>query len=318
MMVSRVGLRCVMAGLVVSLAACAGQPVTPGSLPGVSSVAQPTALALGLKGSKQNLLYVSTNLKSTPDLLIYTYPLGRFKERTDKSLKVPAGECADRKGNVYVTNQDSSGSSSSVLEYAHAGTRPIKTLTVNGSAAECSVDRTSGDLAVISSRLAVFRDAHGSPTYYAFPSGFDSVACDYDDKGNLFVNGVAKLKPHRAALLKLPAGHRHFETIDTPPIMEAHPPGHVRWDGKYLAMGDGYSSLYQLEVNGTKAKTVGIIGLYGSANLLSLWIADGFVVGGNFGSSTVMIWNYPGGGQPSKVLPKTGRGDGVTVSVVPK
>jgi hypothetical protein len=307
-----------MAGLAVSLAACGGQPIASGSLPGISSVAQSDVLALGLKGSKQNLLYVSSNVKSRPNLLVYTFPVGRFEKKTDKSpLIMPAGECADRRGHIYVTNQNSSPSSSTVLVYDHATTRPFKTLTVNGSAAECSVDRASGDLAVISSSLAVFRAARGKPTYYPFPKSFDQVACDYDSKGNLFVDGVTKLDEKRAALLELPAGHSQFEKIAVPPIAETGSPGRVRWDGKNVVVGDGYSTLYQLEVTGTKAKEVGTIQLYGSANLFSFWISDGFVVGSNLGNPTVMIWNYPGGGQPSRVLQRTGRGAGVAESVRP-
>ncbi|HEY6326958.1 MAG TPA: hypothetical protein VIW73_10665 [Candidatus Cybelea sp.] len=59
-------------------------------------------------------------------------------------LKYPAGECADRPGNVYVAEfygQD-------VVEYAHAGASRIKTLAAPGFPLGCSIDPTTGNLAV--------------------------------------------------------------------------------------------------------------------------------------------------------------------------
>jgi hypothetical protein len=318
MMVLGVGRRCLTAGLVILLAAC-GQSLTQGSPPVVSSGAGPSALGLGNDASEQNLLYVSSLQKSNANVLIYTYPKGRFKTKVKKSaLTFPHGECAGRGGYVFVTNGSSNPSSSSILEYAHAGTTPIKTLNVNGSAEQCSVDPKTGDLAVVSTQLAIFPHAHGTPTYYPFPKGFDRVACDYDNKGNLFVDGVTKLNQSRAALIEFPAGGSTFQTIKMPPISETSTRGGVRWDGKDLAISNGASTVYLLKISGTKAKSVGAAQLYGSAGMASFWIAGGNIVGANSLNPTVMIWVYPAGGQPAKVLHSTGRGDGVAVSVSPQ
>lgn len=313
-----VGRRCLTAGLVILLAACAGQSLVQGP-PVVSSGARTSALGLGNDTSEQNLLYVSSLQNSNPNVLIYTYPKGRFKTKVDKSaLTFPHGECADRRGHVFVTNGTSNPSSSGILEYAHAGKTPIKTLSVNGSADQCAVDPTTQNLAVVSTQLAIFRRAHRTPTYYPFPNGFVRVACDYDGKGNLFVDGVTKLNRSRAALFELPAGGSGFERIKMPPVSETATPGGVRWDGKNLAISNGASTIFLLKISGTNAKNVGAAQFYGSAGMASFWIAGGDIVGANSLNPTVMIWAYPAGGQPFKVLHQTGRGAGVAVSISPQ
>jgi hypothetical protein len=319
MMVLRIGRRCLTAGLVVLLAACGGQSLTQGSLPGVSSGAQPGVVALGHNGSKQDLLYISSIENSNPNVFVYTYPKGRLKTKVDKSaLTFPHGECADRRGHVYVTNESSNPSSTAILEYAHGGIEPIRTLTVNDSADQCSVDPTTGNLAVVSRQLAIFRAARGTPTYYPFPAGFERSACDYDNKGNLFVNGVTRRDPSHAALIELPAGGSTFARIKMPPISDSGSRGEVRWDGKDLALGDGINSIFILKISETTARNVGIAQLYGGAEVESMWIQSGDIVGANFANRSVMIWAYPAGGQPFKVLNSVGRGDGVAVSLAPK
>lgn len=312
MMQSGVGRICVTAGLIVLLTACGAQSLVQGSPP----VLQTDASALSSPdASGQNFLYVSSIEGSKVNVLIYTYPKGRYKEDVQKAgLVFPHGECADKRGHVYVTNESSDSSSSEVLEYAHGGTAPIRTLSVSGPADQCAVDAITGDLAVASSDLAIFRAAHGKPTYHAFPTGFEHAACDYDDKGNLFVDGVMKRVPSRAALAELPARSRDFVKVKMPDISEAKVPGDVRWDGKDLALGDGVNSIYRLAVSGAKAQVVGIVQLYGGSDVESMWIEDGDIVGANNSSRTVMIWAYPAGGQPIRVLNSVGRGDGVAVS----
>jgi hypothetical protein len=316
MMLFGVGRRSLTAGLIVFLAACAGQSITTGAPPALESGTSALRFAPG--ASPQDLLYISSIENSKPNVLIYTYPNGRFKRRVDKAaLILPHGECADKRGDVYVTN-GSSDSSSTLIEYGHGGVQPIRTLTVNGSATQCSVDQMTGDLAVISSHLAIFRAARGKPTYYRYPAGFEQAACDYDDKGNLFIDGLTKQSPARAALIELTAGKGAFAKVKMPDIGEARVPGDVRWDGKDLALGDGVNTIFRLAVTGDKAKEVGSVQLYGGADVESIWIADGDIVGANFLNRSVMIWGYPGGGQPLKVLNSVGRGDGVAVSLPPR
>src|SRR5580704_1128033 len=57
----------------------------------------------------------------------------------------PTGECADAAGNVYIVDH----STSKIYEYAHGGTKAIKTLDDSASSPDgCSVDHNTGNLAV--------------------------------------------------------------------------------------------------------------------------------------------------------------------------
>jgi hypothetical protein len=317
MMLSGVGRLCLTAGLIVLLTACGGQSGTalaPAALePGAS------ASNVSPDAKQQDLLYISTVANSKANVLIYTYPKGRYKERVNTTgLTFPRGECTDKRGNVYVTNESSDSSSSSILEYAHGDKQPKRTLKVDGAADRCAVDPATGNLAVVSSELAVFRAARGKPTYLAYPTGFRSSACDYDGKGNLFVNGVRKQSPSRAVLYEIPADGHNFAKVSLPPIPEAKVPGDVRWDGTDLALGDGGSSIYRLAIRDRKATDVGIVQMYGAAGVQSFAIADDDIVAANSASRTAMIWAYPAGGQPFKVFYGVGNSVGVAVSLAHK
>jgi len=59
------------------------------------------------------------------------------------------GLCVDAQGNVFVpTWQGESGTRGYVYEFAHGGSTPIATLSDPGGAFGCSVDLTTGNLAV--------------------------------------------------------------------------------------------------------------------------------------------------------------------------
>ncbi len=57
------------------------------------------------------------------------------------------GSCSDKFGNVFVT-QHSTSHAGNVIEFAHAGTSAIATLSDSGTATACSYDRTTGRIAV--------------------------------------------------------------------------------------------------------------------------------------------------------------------------
>ncbi len=103
--------------------------------------------------------------------------------------------CTDDHGDVFMTEiVDSTGR---IVEYAHGGTHPIATLTDPGYPMGCSVDPTTGDLAVAnfatssqSGGLAIYKSATGNPTSFTDPSFHTYSFCGYDDQGNLFVDGI--------------------------------------------------------------------------------------------------------------------------------
>lgn len=140
----------------------------------------------------QDLLYLSGYANSVAALYLYTYPQGlHVKTITGYPLIALRGECADASGHVYVVN--ASGSNSQVLIYRHGGTSPMRTLNVQASEAfDCSVDRVTGNLAVFGlPKLLIYGNAKGSPREYPILPNTIPVGCDYDDKGDLFVEGVS-------------------------------------------------------------------------------------------------------------------------------
>jgi hypothetical protein len=297
-----------------------------GSQTGMSGALPRTAIG-GLYGSHavhpssgQDLLYITGLENSATALFIYSYPQGHHaKTITGYPLMSLGGDCADDSGRAYVVN----ASGSQVLVYAHGGTSPMRILNADANeTSACSVDRNTGDLAVFGSRLLIYPKAKGSPKEYSYLPYTSPVGCDYDDKGNLFVEGVSEHKkigqPWRVTLSELAKGASQLVSIAIPRIEETNSIGSDRWDGKYLALGNGAGKIYRLAISGGKAKSVGVVPLDGSFNVGSIWIQGGTIAGANYDNRSVMIWNYPKGGDPTKVINNVGSGDGVAVSVAPR
>jgi hypothetical protein len=129
------------------------------------------------------------------------------------------GACSDPSGHVFVT-QSGGSDSGNVIEFAHAGTSAVATLSDTGLARACAYDQSTGDLAVANSYdtdapggpgpdIAVYTDETGTPTRFADPLS-DSISCSYDLSGNLFIAGM-----HHGhfALTELPRGSGTVESI---------------------------------------------------------------------------------------------------------
>jgi hypothetical protein len=211
--------------------------------------------------------------------------------------------CSDSQGNVFLP------SGGGVTEYAHGGTQPIATLSLNGSLADgCSVDPKTNNLAVVfksyGGDIAVFPNEQGKPALY--DTGIDSTYCGYDDSGNLFVNGYGNGGAYTIA--ELPAG---LSTLSTYRLDNSvGTPGQVQWDGKYIT----YESLdtpiiSRLKISGSKATIVGTVTLKDIRHTqLQSWIYDGniLVPYNAIGSrqNDVGVWKYPKGGKIVKSIRK--------------
>jgi hypothetical protein len=138
-------------------------------------------------------------------------------------------------GHVFVGY--SAFSESGVLEFAHGGTSPIQTLSdPSGTPSECSVDPTSGALAVVnqgSSTVLIYPGASGSPQTYTIPKLSVSFV-GYDDRGNLFADGLTK--SYRFGLFELPHGGSSFKAVTL--NLSPGTSGSVQWDGKYVTVTD--------------------------------------------------------------------------------
>ncbi|HEX3456351.1 MAG TPA: hypothetical protein VHR97_00205 [Candidatus Baltobacteraceae bacterium] len=269
------------------------------------------------EANKSDLLYVSS---SDGNVYTYTYPKGRLVATLSGFTK-PLGECVDAAGDVFITAYSSPSSTrSSIYEYAHGGSSPITTLGDPGHAFGCSVDPTTGNLAVANpydtsnpyniayGSVAIYQGASGSPTMY-YPSRFGIVMCGYDNKGSLYLT-VYGSQPGVAQLARLAKGSSAFKLLSINATIYGNgyfPPG-VQWDGKQMTVSSNKDDgnpvfLYQLSISRNKATVVGTTTLQSEKNHHEgqLWIDGSSVVGifSNKGKGGVASWDYPEGGNPT-------------------
>lgn len=297
---------------VIYLAACSG--FQPQSSPTIIQQSA-TAAAHGkdeswmLPGATgEDLLYVSLVTLNKNDVTVYSWPEGKVVGALSVSVYAD-GECVDKAGDVYISAEDD------IVEYAHGGTKPIATLS-GGLDSTCSVDPTTGNLAVVASNgVFIYRNARGKPARYQAHDLFNSWGCAYDNQGDLFVDGVNS--KGESGLGELSKGARTFKDIeiDRPPAGAFGGP--MQWDEKYLAVGAGDDEIYEFKISGSKGVEVRSTILKRS-NTVIFWIQGSKIAATyNYGSA-VGIWNYPAGGSPIKAIHHREFIAGVTVSLAVK
>jgi hypothetical protein len=317
---------CVTAAM---LAGCGGSqpPIgSPGAMPQASAIA---ANADGGKSwmapdaTSQDLLYIAANRV----VVVYSYPQGKLVGTLRRFYLADDG-CVDKRGNVYIVNLGWG----LVYEYAHGGTKRISDIDPGSMGADgCSVDPTTGNLAIAGSRdpsnggVAIYKNARGTPTHYTDSAFYEYFFCGYDDKGNLFVEGQRYPGASGDGILaELPKGGSQLETLSTDQTLEW--PGKVQWDGKHITVEDPTAAaIYQFSISGSQATEVGTTHLGGPGELHQTWIQGRTVVAPT-GCSTsceyadIVFYKYPTGGFPAKKFGKEYRTAvlGATVSLAPK
>ena len=294
---------------VALLAGCGGS-----SQLGPSPIQQgaPQRLALGrswmaTEAKNTDLVYVGGYYGSSA-VSAFTYPGLKYVYSISG---VTGALCAAKTGNWWAV----APGADNVLEYAHGGTTPLKTLSIGGEPAGCAVDPTSGDLAVTTLGT-------GDVVVFTGGSGFGSTIADdlsssyfdgYDNKGDLFVDGITPSDTY--GVVELPKGSSTFESIKLSHTLEF--PGGIQWYDGYLALGDQEAgAIYHFAINGTNAKEIGATELGGSSDVVQFDIQRPYLVGADAGNADVALWKYPAGGSPKKVI--NGQSDlpiGVVVSV---
>ncbi len=279
-------------GVVALLAGCGGSsqlgpsPIQKGA---------PQRLALGRswmapEAKNTDLAYVGGFYG---DVSAFTTPVS--------SMSTPSvdaqGLCAAKTGNWWAV----ASGADEVLEYAHAGTTPLKA--------------TTGDLAVTilgTGDVVLFTGGSGSGSTIAddlSSSYFDG----YDNKGDLFVDGFTPSDMY--GVVELPKGSSTFESIKLSRTLEF--PGGIQWYDGYLALGDQEAGvIYHFAIHGTNAKEIGATELGRSSDVVQFDIQRPYVVGADAAKSDVALWKYPAGGSPKKII--NGQSDlpiGVVVSV---
>jgi hypothetical protein len=278
----------------------------------------------------KDLLYISNYYAY--DVLVYSYPEDKLVG-TLTGFHAPEGLCVDKKGNVWIVNNAGTDSGEDIIEYKHGGKTPIGKLEIgNGNAITCSIDKTTGDLAVNDlvtvsfgqGYVSIFAKAKGAPKTYTPPNMSNPYFCGYDDKGNLYVDGTQSGVSTEFILAERPKG-KSFKDI-TLKGGSINFPGNIRWDGKNLLIGDqeagsehDTSVIYQ--TTGAGGKIVGSIPLTGSGDILGYWIEGNTVIGPDFenaNANNVYFYKYPAGGKAIKTLKGFDGPAFAAVSVAPK
>lgn len=242
-------------------------------------------------------------------------------------INAPWGICADQSGNVWILGWKKD----KIFEYAHAGTKPLQVLTVQDSEAslvDCSVDPTTGDLAVTNwgydwyqGYLLIYPHGWGTPRTYTLPNVWYYYGCSYDDKGNLFADGWDAYLGDTFALAELTKAGR-MKGVTLLPNLKPVLLGAVRWDGQYVAIANA-GFIFKYAVQGHYAYYRGFTSLTSHWSPIGLfWITN---VGGSQkilapdhlgNDAAVQLWNYPAGGKPTATISdRIDEPFGVTVSL---
>jgi hypothetical protein len=310
------------------LAGCSGSqpPIgAPGAMPQTKALQSQGAQREDRDGSwmspntqAQDLLYV-TNYSYVS---VYSYPQGG-PVGTLTGFRSTVGACVDSKGDVFITNHIYKHGNTRIAEYAHGGSQPILELANDKHIGPlgCSVDPITGNLAVSGggSRYAgvdIFQGAKGKPLFVKIPQMVFTGFCGYDNRGNLFVNGIKDFSG-TAAFVELSRGSQKFVSIKLNAVYD--PEGGVQWDGKHLAVGGyippGVSNampvIYRFAINGKRGTKVGTTTLGRPAEFTSyqFFITGDTAIVPNRNDALrrahdVLFYNYPQGGSPTKIITK--------------
>ncbi len=267
-----------------------------------------------------DLLYVATG----GDVYVLSYPSGENVGRLgiDRANSL----CSDKQGNVFVVQIYG------VAEYSHRG-KLVRTLTPPDVPTSCSVDPTTGDLAVPTADYSCvyFYSGAPSPSRHICDNAFELVGlCGYDSGGNLFLTGAGG-GPHGSRvpnLAELPKGGKKFHNYPLGSRFRYDYFDSVNWDGTYVTLSNPSThSIYRMHI-ARQAKIVGatrvrgwVGGFSGTNGGTQTWLRGGRFIAQWRSEPQLAIWSYPTGGKPSTILPPFASAgtsvDGVVLSRAP-
>ncbi len=283
-------------GLVVCAAFLAGCSALPQSTPKDQADTAPIRSWMLPEAKSEDLLYMTTG----ENMYVWSYPAGKLTG----ILSLSANDiCTDQAGDVYVP------SGYQVLEYAHGGSEPIRTLNNGDLGLGCSVDPTTGNLAVTNEgsgagEVAIFPGAQGPVQWYRDPEIYTYGLCGYDDRGDLFFDGTGSTN----VFAELPEGSSSFVNFTLGSKFDAF--GSVQWDGKYITLSNpSTGNVYRLRLSQSSLKVAGTTRIQGWQNdysghwpYIQTWIGGKRFVGQSGTLLEVGLWAYPAGGNPRRVI----------------
>jgi hypothetical protein len=281
----------------------------------------------------EDLLYISDGY----GVKAYTYPgLKLVGNLTGFSKYANLGTlCSDGHGDIFVPSWLTNQFTGEIYEFAHGGTSPIATLDDPGGGYGCSVDPTTGNLAVTNilapdppykyGNVAIYPNARGNPTVYDSPYINSYWYAAYDDNGDLFVDGEG-YGASGFPLAELLSGASSFSDIT---LNRELNPYSLQWSNGHLIIASdagcrcvGPEYIYEIQVSGDYGTVIHTTALKShpnrNAEAAQFWIQENRIVGagGRDGDNNVQIWHYPRSGGPIKVRSRVAL-YGVIVSVAP-
>lgn len=235
----------------------------------------------GKKAGNANL-YVSNF--GTDDVTIYTYKKNGLTTSLTGTLTgftEPAVPCSDAKGNVFIPD----AATGKISEYAYGATTPTQTLTdPNGNPISCSVDPSTGNLAVAdfaaeaaNGTVSIYTQATGTPVTVTAGNVTHPAFVGYTPTGALYVDGVDSSSTFQLAMT--PSGSTTFSPVAISDGITIYTPGAIVWGGSYLLVGDQayqntpQQAVYQLCTCGTGATLTykGQAVLTGTTEVIGFW-----------------------------------------------
>jgi hypothetical protein len=315
--------------IVAVLAGCGGSESSIGAR---DRIQQTSAMAIHTergrswmrpRDSTGDLLYAFSR---SGNIYILTYPGGDPIAEIHISNSTIFGICSNSDGDVFVVAEGAT--TTTIYEYAHGGTDPIATFDDPGGGIACSVDPTSGNLAVLNWEdppsgnpgVAIFENASGNPVIYADAYLEDMEAGVYDGEGDLIAGGFAD---NVYTFTILPHGGSGFSPFTVnEQIVPCACTNDIQWDGKYLAVTYASSSrhvyLYQILVSGFNGTVAGRGLFRGPGVSPNSWIQGDTIMLPAHHRKTVAFWQYPKGRRLDRLInPHAKEIYGTTVSVAP-
>ena len=277
------------------------------------------------EAKQQRLLYVSD--PGTNDVYVYTYPKGTLVG-TLTGFNEPWGLCSDRAGNVFIADVWNYR----LIEYAHGGTTPVATLNDDdGHPTNCAIDPSTGNLAATfyflsgshrKSEVAIYASAEGTPRHYRGSKIGDGLwACTYDEKGNLFVDGIYGRTSTVVGLAELRKGHHSLTNLSLGTWVQYL--SGIQWADGYLAIADQSqgsheATIYRLSLHGRKTAVAGTTEIDGTQGVEQFWVEGDRVTAPGWDTAAIRLYHYPRGGSATRTIGGLHTPFGVTVSEAAK
>jgi hypothetical protein len=251
----------------------------------------------------------------------YTFP--HIHKEPVISISVGArGLCSDSHGYLWASVPDPPG----IFKYRHGGIKQIRKLTKGLSEPwGCSVDPTSGDLAVVNgasgaklSFLAVYRNGKGSPTIYHDTNIVNFAYCAYDSVGNLVIQGDTTGSETVTQYAELAKGSQTLQDVD---LNVSGQPRGIQWDGSDFAVSYlDSNTIYRYTIANGQATLAGQtqLAIRGDVGIQQFGIQDGNLaaVTGSSPDSQIAAYPYPSG-SPISHHHTIGTAFALTISVAP-